>query len=332
MLTVCTIGCGSLSSTVHGPSYVKYASLYPDTHFAACCDLNEDAARAYAARFGFSRYYTDYRQMIEQERPDAVCIIVPDTVTADIACSVLAYGCAAFIEKPPGKTLAEAQRILDAAEASGAPTQVAFNRRFVPMVRAAKRALKEEADVPIRHIQYDFQRVARRDKDFSTTAIHGIDTVRHLAGADFESVRFEYVPFPEEGPGVCNIFLFGRFTTGATAALSFLPLTGAVVERATIVLGSSTLFVDIPIWDGLDAPGRLLVCRNGGRAALVDGAQTNDGPNMFEQSGFYAENRSFFEDVRMSRRPACDMRCALQSVEIAQAIRDRKSEYSLHHS
>ena len=38
---------------------------------------------------------------------------------------------------------------------------------------------------PLRHVHYEMTRVDRRDPDFSTTAIHGIDAVRFLAGSDY---------------------------------------------------------------------------------------------------------------------------------------------------
>ena len=43
-------------------------------------------------------------------------------------------------------------------------------------------------------------RVERRDPDFSTTAIHGLDAVRYLAGADYAEARFRYRELPSSAP------------------------------------------------------------------------------------------------------------------------------------
>ena len=80
--TICTIGCGSHASAVHGPSYQKYKRLHADVRLAACCDVNEQAAANYRNTFGFERYYTDLDRMLDAEKPDAVGLVVPVELTA----------------------------------------------------------------------------------------------------------------------------------------------------------------------------------------------------------------------------------------------------------
>ena len=48
MFKICTVGCGNMSTSGHGPSYAKYKKDYPDTCLAACCDLDESKAKEYA--------------------------------------------------------------------------------------------------------------------------------------------------------------------------------------------------------------------------------------------------------------------------------------------
>ena len=68
MFKICTVGCGNMSTTGHGPSYAKYKKDYPDTCLAACCDLDEKRAKEYAEKFGFEKVYTNYIEMIEAEK------------------------------------------------------------------------------------------------------------------------------------------------------------------------------------------------------------------------------------------------------------------------
>ena len=44
-------------------------------------------------------------------------------------------------------------------------------------------------------------------------------------------------------------------------------------------------------------------------------------------SGFYEENRGFFEQLRTGAPVYCDLAQAIQSVEIADCIRNRKKRY-----
>ena len=131
--------------------------------------------------------------------------------------------------------------MIAAAEKSGLPNQVAFNRRYAPLVRELKNRLEASSrPEDIQNLRYDFFRINRRDADFATTAIHGIDTVRFLAGAPYRRVRFHYQPFPALGPTVANLFMDCEMTSGATAQINFCPVTGVIIERATVSLFDHT--------------------------------------------------------------------------------------------
>ena len=41
MFTICTVGCGWMSSPGHGPSLKKYSQDRPDVVRAGCCDIDE---------------------------------------------------------------------------------------------------------------------------------------------------------------------------------------------------------------------------------------------------------------------------------------------------
>src|SRR5712691_7996599 len=176
---ICLIGCGQLANSHHGPAYVKYSQENPNTELAACCDVVEQKAVEFSHRFGFRRFYTDPIRMLETEHPDAVCLVVPPSITAGLACQILMLKVPLLIEKPPGLTVDETDRMIAAARLSGTPNQVAFNRRHTPLVAFARNLLTDNvAAGELQHLQYDFYRIGRTDADFSTTAIHGIDTAR----------------------------------------------------------------------------------------------------------------------------------------------------------
>ena len=328
MFRICTIGCGNMAMAYHGPACAHYAATHPETELAACCDLDEAKAEQYRRRFGFARAYTDLVRMLEAEQPDAVCLVVPEPLTCELSCRVLRMGLPLIMEKPPGRTVAEIDRMIAAADAAGAATQVACNRRYLPLVRELTRRLGAcLAPGQIHHIRYDFTRVGRCDADFSLTAIHGIDTVRFLAGADYQSIRFHYQELPALGPAVANVYMDCILTSGATAHLEFCPVAGVSTERATVHAHDHTFYLHLPIWNAFDAPGRLQHLVRGQLEADVSGAEVVEGGEDFAVFGFYAENESFFDDVRRRRRPAGDLRSARQSVEVMQCMRERRAEY-----
>ncbi len=290
----------------------------------ACADVDPGRAESYRAAFSYQRAYTDAFAMIQAERPDAVVLVVPVERTCEMGAAILEGGVPVLIEKPPGRTVAEVDRLIAAAAAgskSGAPVphQVALNRRYAPLVRELRRRL-ETVPGPPQHLRYTMVRVDRRDPDFSVTAIHGIDAVRYLAGCDYAEVRFRYQDLPRLGPGVANVFLDAVMASGATAHLSFCPVAGVLVERAEVHLHDHTFFLEVPMWAAFDAPGRLQHLERG---ALREDVRGDPGHAPFEQGGFDAELAAFLDDLQAARFPAPDLRAARQSVAVAEAMRAR---------
>jgi predicted dehydrogenase len=327
---ICIVGCGQLANSHHGPSYLKYAAENPGVEFAACCDIEIQRAETFAKRFNFDSVYSDFEKMLAIEKPDAVCLLVPPEKIQPLACKILDKGIPTLIEKPPGMTLDELEKMISSAAKKQTPNQVAFNRRYTPLVVQLKEMIESAVyEGSLQHIHYDLCRVGRDDLDFSTTAIHGIDTVRFLVGSDYARVDFYYQELPKIGPGRMNIFLACRFKSGVTAHLSFTPLSGVVMERATLHSFNNIYFLKIPIWNAIDAPGNLLHIKNGEIELDLSGLMVSQGKDDFILNGFYGENASFFNDIRNGISPSGDLKSARQSVTIAQAIRERRTSYCM---
>ena len=353
---ICVIGCGGISNGCHGPSYVKYRDENPGFETAACCDINGERAAAYAEKFGFARHYTDYTEMLRVEKPDAVCVTVHEDHTARVAFGVLNMGFPMFTEKPPGKTSADTRALIEAAKKSGAINQVGYNRRYMPILQKMREmvsggdatqaggagasggnapqaasgatALRHDG---IQHIRYDFYRVGRYDADFSDTAVHGIDAVRYLTGADYVRVNFTYQDMPRYGANVKNIYMDCTMSTGAHAFLSFCPVTGAVLERATISAKDNTWIANTPIWaEGYDRPGELIhIYKNAAKAVISTAELCGESDEVYITNGFYNENRAFFDCVRNNRKSPCDLESALNTSLVKDCITNREACFIL---
>jgi predicted dehydrogenase len=267
--------------------------------------------------------------MLRAESPQAVCLMAPVDKTCELSVAIMEMGYPLLMEKPPGLDRDECQAMIDAAERSGVPNQVSFNRRYTPLVAELKFVLDAAFSASdIQDIRYDFFRINRRDADFSTTAIHGIDTVGFLSGSSYSRIRFTYREFPDLSPTTANIFMECEFKSGATAHLNFCPVTGVLIERATVTLQDHTFFLNLPIWGAFDSPGLLQHVCKGILQREVNGDSLPGADQMFVASGFYGENAAFLDDLRAGRRPRGDIRSGLQSVEIADCIRQRLPEYT----
>ena len=324
---IAVIGCGAIAFSHHGPAYQKYAAENPDTELTACCDLEEDRAQRFREQFGFQYACRDWQRMLDETRPDAVCLNVLPAQTASLTNQILRLGIPILLEKPPGMNRAEVDNMIRCAQETGTPNQVAFNRRYMPLLVHLRGMLAERfAPTEIHHIHYDFCRIGRTDADFSTTAIHGIDAARFIAGSDYTEVRLDYRYLPEFGPHVANIFMYCTFRSGATAQLNFCPVSGLVIERAEVHALGNTFFLHTPIWKGFDYPGLLLHVHNGQVAGQITGPELSGSLEDYVLNGFFQEDAAFFEDIRYGRKPANDIASGKQSVEIAQAVRERREK------
>lgn len=326
-MKLCEIGCGEHARVAHGPAQARCAAERPDLRLAACCDLDAGRAEAYRRDFGFARAYGDLTAMLDAERPDAVVLVVPVRRTVEVGSLLLERGIPVLLEKPPGETAADVDRLVAASERGGrgVPHLVAFNRRYAPLLRELRRRI--EGVGALQHLHYEMVRVERRDPDFSTTAIHGLDAVRWLAGCDYAEARMRYRELPELGPGVADILVDAVMASGATAQLAFCPVAGVLVERTSVHSHGHSFYLHVPIWDGVDRPGRLWHFADGRLLAELDGEQVSDGDALFERGGFHAETAAFLDCVAAGRPPSPGLRESRQSVEIAEQIRARRALY-----
>lgn len=329
-MKLCAIGCGQHAWSSHGPAQAKFVAAHPEWQLAACCDVDETRAQRYAERFGFARAYADAATMLEGEAADAAVLVVPEALTSTVGQMVLARRVPLLLEKPPGRSVAECDLLIAAAEGKGDPVphQVALNRRYVPLVRDLRRRLDAILEPgQVQHIHYEMTRFDRRDPDFSVTAIHGIDAVRYLARSDYARVQFRYQERPDLGAGVANIFMEATMVSGTSAHLAFCPVAGVVVERATVHALGHTFYLQVPMWGAFDSPGRLQHFEKDALAVERRGDEVSGGVSAFELGGFHAEYEAFLGDLAAGRVPAPSLRETRQSVEVAEQIRHRRSEF-----
>lgn len=120
-------------------SHAAAFAAHPNTVITAVCDIAQPALDRYVELWGPAATYTDYRQMLAREELDLVSIVTPDHLHADSFEAACDYGVnGIFCEKPIATTLADADRMIAAAERTGVQTVVNHTRRFDPFYRQAR--------------------------------------------------------------------------------------------------------------------------------------------------------------------------------------------------
>jgi myo-inositol 2-dehydrogenase/D-chiro-inositol 1-dehydrogenase len=134
---IALVGAGRMGS-FHGATA---AHRLPAAQLVAVADAAPGTAARLAADLGAPRAYEDPADVLTDPEVDAVVVAAPARFHADLVVAAAAAGKAVFCEKPMAVTLADADRAIEAARASGVVLQVGFNRRFARDWRAARELL-----------------------------------------------------------------------------------------------------------------------------------------------------------------------------------------------
>lgn len=321
------IGCGRHAASVHGPSQREYAAHNPDTILAACCDLNSECAHRYSVENGFDHYYTSWEKMIDKEKLDAVCIVLPPQFLAKVATPLLRMGLPVLMEKPPCLNGTDLNGLIDAASEGGGIHQVGFNRRYVPLLVEAIRTMN--AEIPpekVIQIQCDLVRYQRSEPDFEATAIHSIDTALFLARSPFITARFQFRELTELGAGVASVTLNATCESDTRVLCNFHPVSGTVLERIAVHAIDHTLLLELPMWNGPDFPGVLRYWKKDKLARMIRGSELEGGNELYKYCGFYGETVAFLNAVRHGKHAAPTLEDCRSQVSLMEHYRARTTE------
>jgi predicted dehydrogenase len=130
------VGVGANVFNMHAPALQSSAF-----EIAAVCDVNLAAAERQAERFGCP-YFADHREMLAAIRPDAVAVLTPHPFHAAIAIDCLNAGAHVLVEKPIAVQVAEADRMIAAAEQAGRLLAVNLQHRTRGEIRTAKKLIE----------------------------------------------------------------------------------------------------------------------------------------------------------------------------------------------
>lgn len=133
-LGIGVIGTGSISE-----SHLNAYAGNSNATIVAVSDLNGERASRVAEKYGASRSYTDYRDLLADKEVEAVSICTWNQTHAEIAIAAIKAGKHVLVEKPLSITVEEAEAVRDAVRASDRILQVGFVRRFDANVDLVRR-------------------------------------------------------------------------------------------------------------------------------------------------------------------------------------------------
>lgn len=233
MASVAVIGVGSI-----GFHHARVYSELAEARLLAVADHNPSHVAAAASRLSVPAY-TDYRELLNAERPEAVSVAVPIAHHEEVAIAALEAGAHVLVEKPIAATLESGERMIDCARRQGRQLMVGHILRFNPVIQELKRRLDAGELGRVFHITC--RRVGPfpwrvRDAGVAVDlATHDLDLMRFLTNLDplrvfAETERRMTVDRDDSLLGVL------RFPEGVAGLLEINRLTPQTV-REVCVLG-----------------------------------------------------------------------------------------------
>ena len=194
------IGCGRISG-----NHIM-AAKNNNLDIVGLCDLitanMEDKLLKFELQSTVS-CYTDYIQMIEEQKPELVAIATESGKHAEIALECIKRGCNIIIEKPIALSLKDADRIIDAAREYHVKVCACHQNRFNKSIQKIRDAIEKNRFGKLlygtAHIRWarDYEYYARAnwrgtwEQDggaLMNQCIHDIDLLRWMMGDEIESV------------------------------------------------------------------------------------------------------------------------------------------------
>lgn len=283
----------------------------------ALADHKRDLAERVAAFHHVDAVYTDHREMIANERPDAVIVCMHPKRQAQTAIDCLDLGTHVWVEKPPAESIAEAEAMAAAARRAGKMLAVGYMKRFSQPYQRAKAFTQQPAfgETSVWESRYTYGQypidVYRFLNGFAT---HHLDLPRFFMG-EIESVYAERV---SRGFGLDGYAVVLRFASGAVGVLNTNCLEGAHINQSERI--------------GVTGVGGRVFVENWRRVVgfLPDDAPTyywepedirpSDDQNSLDIHGFVGELRDFVERVRDGGAPGATIDDGIAAIRLERAI------------
>ncbi len=191
-LKIGIIGTGGISH-YHMAGY-KRLEERGEIEISAVCDIDEKKVIAYAEKYNVPKWYTDYNEMMANEKLDCVSVCTWNAAHKGATIAALKGGANVICEKPMAMNAAEAEEMMNTAKETGRLLQIGFVRRFGNDADLVRRF--SDAGT-LGDIYYAKATYLRRngcpggwfgDKSYSgggpliDLGVHVIDLVRYLAG------------------------------------------------------------------------------------------------------------------------------------------------------
>lgn len=310
------LGCGQVAH-LYGPifEYLDKGEL------VAAIDIDADAARGIAEKYGVGRVYTDVRQASDDDNIDAVIVGTPPNVHAEQIELLASRGKHILCEKPMASTVQDCLRIIQVCNQNNVKLQMAHMKRFMRGNQKVKALVDAEAlgrvfmaechwDCAVPQLIGTYRE--RRETGGGSLQDHGphsFDLIRWWTGSDILQVSasvgiihprrltedFAVVTLEHEN-GMVSYHHMTRVSYGREHSQDTYRLYGT---QGTLVVKNDHHFPTT----SLEPPEILLYKQNGVMQRLDPGRVWSLSDTITENSAFYNQTKAFCDCIVEDTEP-----------------------------
>ncbi len=181
------IGCGKIGATWSDSHRVIYQQC-ARTELVALCDID-----LWKIPWGYQEY-TDYMDMVTNEKLDIVSVCTPPETHCQIVCDIAPFVKGIYCEKPIATTLEDADKMIEVCRKHNVVLQVNHQRRFYKPVFTFSRGILNSGSHAFDLVNYlfkpeievDFTYIDTNEYRFELDCIHEhkshvpVEAVEHL--------------------------------------------------------------------------------------------------------------------------------------------------------
>jgi predicted dehydrogenase len=310
-----------------GPNIARNLAQLPGVELAWCCDASEAVRARLAPSFPTSRFTGDLEDLLADDALDAIVLATPVPTHAPLAERVLAAGKHCFVEKPLAQSVADAERVVEAAERAGRILMVGHLLEYHPGVAKLKEIATSGELGDIHYIYSNRLNLGKLRSDENalwSLGAHDVSVALHLVDGE-EPVEVQAHGESYMQPGIEDVvFAFLRFPSGRAAHLHLSWLDPHKERRFTVV-GSKRMAT----FDDMDLERKVTVYDKGfdEEAGSYGEYITRSGdiwsPRIGNREPLKLECEHFVECVRTGATPVSDGASGLRVVRVLEGLQER---------
>ena len=314
-----------------GPNLARNFDRLPEAELGWICDISEEARARWAPSFPRARASEEPEELLADPTLDAVVVATHVPTHAELAVRALEAGKHVFVEKPLAQSVADAERVVEAARDTGRVLMVGHLLEYHPGVEKLRELILAGELGEVRYLYTNRLNlgVLRPDENaLWSLGAHDVSVVLLLAGEepyDCRAVGESYVRDAVEDV----VFAYLRFPSGLAAHLHLSWLDPHKERRFTVV-GSRRMAT----FDDMEVERKVSVYDKGFDEDFSSYgeyiARSGDvwSPRVSNEEPLRIECRHFLERVADGGSPRSGAESGLRVVRVLEALQRSLEESS----